>query len=70
MERRERASLSVLEAMNEIQVIENQVYTTGAVDVERSMFETIKESLRNGRMSPNDALSQAKGIQQSRQDYH
>ncbi len=58
------------EAMMQILQIEQQAMAMGANDYEPAAFMAIKTKLREGKITATEAVTQARGILDSKQDYH
>ncbi len=63
-------SLGIPEALAEIMFIEQQAQVMGAQDYESSAFNIIKQQLREGKITPEQAILQARQILDIKQDYH
>ncbi len=62
--------LTVAEAMAEIMSIEQRTHAMGAQDYEPSAFNSIKQQLLEGVITPEQAVLQAWQVLNSKQDYH
>lgn len=54
----------------EIQGIMAEIAPTGAVDSEMVALQQLLEGVGNGSLEPQEALREARALQQSRSDYH
>ncbi len=66
----ERPSLDVNSAISELSALLGQMSTEGAVDSERESIERLIEDVREARLTPDDAVSTARRLMESRQNYH
>ena len=62
--------MSQSEAMMQIMAIRAQTEVMGANDYEGSAFLNLEERLKNGKITPEEALQEAGDILQNKQDYH
>lgn len=60
----------VSEAMQQIASIEQQTQVMGANDYEPSAFVRIRERLERNEISPQQAITEAQAILDSKMDYH
>jgi len=58
------------EALAQILALRSQTEVMGANDYEGSAFERLQKRLEEGEITPEDALKEAHGILESKQDYH
>lgn len=61
---------STNEAYAQIGAIEAEAHAMGANDYEPTAFKLIREQLLSGELSPLEAVTQARGVVDSKQDYH
>ncbi len=50
--------------------IEQRAWSSGAIDVEPSLFNSIRTELQRGTITPQEALERAHRIEAGRNDYH
>ncbi len=62
--------MSINEAAAQIMAIRNQTEVMGANDYEGSAFTLLQRRLEDGEVTPEEAIVEAKGILESKQDYH
>lgn len=53
-----------------IMMIRQEVYMMGANDYEIPALDRLLEELRKGKITPEEAIKQARAIQARKQDYH
>jgi ribosomal protein L12E/L44/L45/RPP1/RPP2 len=58
------------QAQMEVNMILQQIWQTGAVDVEPDRIKEILENLKEDKITPEEAIKKAREIQNNRQDYH
>jgi hypothetical protein len=58
------------EAMARVQGIMGETMQLGANDSEASAFQSILERLQAGELTPVEAIREAEGVKNSKQDYH
>ncbi len=63
-------TLSVGEVVDEIRMMIQQYNQSGAGFMDPRTLEGIMKELLSGRMSPSEALEQARRISDGREDYH
>jgi hypothetical protein len=68
---KKEARMPEANAMAEVMVIYQQVQVMGANDSEHQSFRVIQEKLAKGQYDdPRQAVAEARGIMNSKQDYH
>ncbi len=61
---------TIAEAVVELARIEQHIRQQGAVDSEPNALDGIKKNLESGKISPGEAIIQARALTDSRQSYH
>lgn len=66
----EEKKLTLDEALATVHAIEQEERTRGRIDEEGGAFAYIRERLEAEQITPEQAVEQAKKIQETRQDYN
>lgn len=60
----------IAEAMLIISAVEQDIYTTGAVDSEKDQIQNLRDLLQNGEITPDEAIVRVRALEGTRSTHY